>query len=146
LPKLTAPGASDHNQVQLYKIQLLRAAARYPGGRGGEGPKCPEFSGARVEISGARLEFQEAQVVVRGAAQGRWAEVAGHCDKGPGQRRGQAGEVSGAERGKHGFSLIIALTKDYTLSIIPRSHKTPANDVGNVNFRRSDIVSPHVFC
>ena len=96
-----------------YKVQLLRAAARYLGGRGGEGPmavpdcmravhekaKCPEFSGARVEISGARLEFQEAQVVVRGAAQGRWAEVAGHCDKGPGQRRGQAGEVSGAERG-----------------------------------------------
>ena len=56
-----------------YKVQLLRAAARYLGGRGGEGPmavpdcmravhekaKCPEFSGARVEISGARLEFEE---------------------------------------------------------------------------------------
>ena len=62
-----------------------------------------EFSGARVEISGAlsgsRLDFQETEVVVRGAAQGRWAEGAGHCKKGPGQRRGQAGEVSGAKRG-----------------------------------------------
>jgi hypothetical protein len=65
-------------RIQLYKVQLLRAAARYLGGRGGEGPmavpdcmravhekaKCLEFSGARVEISGARLEFQEAQVLV----------------------------------------------------------------------------------
>jgi hypothetical protein len=42
-------------KLQLYKVQLLRAAARYPGGRGGEGPKCPEFSGARVEISDFRI-------------------------------------------------------------------------------------------
>ena len=69
-----------YREIKLYKVHLLRAAARYLGGRGGEGPmavpdcmravhekaKCPEFSGARVEISGARLEFQEAQVLFHG--------------------------------------------------------------------------------
>ena len=36
---------TDHNNtaVQLYKVQLLRAAARYPGGRGGQGRNVRNF-------------------------------------------------------------------------------------------------------